>query len=84
MVTLVFAVTAVVLSVKVPVRLPAGIVTVDPPATVTPLLFVVTVTGSPPLGACAFSVMIPVMVLPPTTFVEGKVTCCSHGFTTSG
>jgi hypothetical protein len=49
-------------------------VTADPPATVTPLLFVVTDTGSPPLGAGAFSVIVPVTLFPPTIFAGGKVT----------
>jgi hypothetical protein len=62
-----------VVTVKVPLVLPAGMVTpVGPDATA--LLLLVSVTTAPPDGAGALSVAVPVAEVPPCTLVGLTVT----------
>ena len=68
MVAEVDVVTALVLTVKVALELPAGTVTLD--GTLAALLLLESVTCAPPAGAAALSVTVPVEdCAPPVTLV---------------
>jgi len=67
-VTLVFAVTAEVLTPKVALELPAATVTLAGTET-TDVFALLSVTTAPPLGAAPVNVTVPCAVVPPTTDV---------------
>ena len=73
MVTVRVKITLEVVTVKLMVVLPAGMVTLE--GTVATLVtLLLSVTLAPPLGAGPFSVSVPVDVVPPRTLVGFRVT----------
>jgi len=80
MVTEVDAVTAVVVTVKVALELPAGTFTLD--GTVAALLLLESVTWAPPAGAAALSVTVPLEdCAPPITLGGFNVSDEADGLT---
>lgn len=76
-VVVVLAATAKVVTVKVPVELPLGIVT-DAGTVPAAVLLEVKLTTAPPVGAGSFKVMVPVADVPPATDVGLTLTLLTN------